>query len=54
MARPRSEDKRQAILLAATRLFAEEGLNQAVQKPRRPPREPSFETRTESQTYCLS
>jgi AcrR family transcriptional regulator len=27
MARPRSEDKRQAILLAATRLFAEEGLN---------------------------
>jgi AcrR family transcriptional regulator len=27
MARPRSEDKRQAILTAATRLFAEEGLN---------------------------
>jgi AcrR family transcriptional regulator len=27
MARPRSEDKRQAILQAATRLFAEEGLN---------------------------
>ena len=27
MARPRSEDKRQAILLAAMRLFAEEGLN---------------------------
>ena len=27
MARPRSEDKRQAILLAAIRLFAEEGLN---------------------------
>lgn len=27
---------------------------QAVQKPRRLPREPSFETRTESQTYCLS
>jgi len=27
MARPRSEDKRQAILQAATRLFAEEGLS---------------------------
>lgn len=27
MARPRSEDKRQAILQAATQLFAEEGLN---------------------------
>jgi len=27
MARPRSEDKRQAILQAATRLFAKEGLN---------------------------
>ncbi len=27
MARPRSEEKRQTILLAATKLFAEEGLN---------------------------
>lgn len=27
MARPRSEDKRQTILRAATQLFAEEGLN---------------------------